>query len=237
MWISRDGTVDTPDHDHIHDSVITALGGQLNHPCAYWASAGRATLPQLPSSATPPGLLNWTVDLVATSWTSRSVWTAVGAIAGDLTFSTIDPKACLEFAQVFTRHGQMPAQFPEHAQQLLAPATRPAGFRRTRATTAAELDDLLAAGISGNLAAGAAALDFDADTLARGLTQLARLSMPPATLLILAGVLPPAETVDLLCALDRESVSRTVHQLPALSSREGNLSLDELFAALGAREV
>lgn len=237
IWIARDGSVSTPDHDDPNDSVITALGGKLTHPCSYWTAAGQATVPALPAGATPPGMKDWQFDGLVTSWTSRSVWTAVSAIAADLTFTSLDPVACLAFAQVFTRHGgELPNRFPEHVQQLLTPSNRPAGFRRTRATTAAELEALLDAGMPPHNAASAAALDFDAATIRQALHETARLNAPPDFILLVGSVLRPTETVELMSRLDRGSVARAVSMLPSLTGTDSPCTVAEVISALSVDE-
>jgi hypothetical protein len=178
IWIHRDGSVTVPDHKVTAEDTFTALGGVLEHPCAYWSRASKSANETL-EAGKAPAVLTWTVDHVASAWTSKSMWTFHQALLGQSWADRMDPQTSLAFVQTYLAHGNLPTDLVRQLLTLHDPAARGTGFRRQRPATPEELSRLLDCGVPTHLAADFAACDFDDATATQALAQAQRLGLKP----------------------------------------------------------
>lgn len=197
IWIHRDGSVTTPDHKVAAEDAFTALGGILEHPCAYWSRASKSAN-EAPYGGVAPAVRTWNVDRISSSWTTKSMWTFHQALMGRSWADRMDPARSLSLVQTYLAHGELPTDLARQLMTLHDPAARGSGFRRQRPTSAEELNALLSAGVPNHLAADLAACDFDHDTASRALSQTRRLGLKDDMIIHLATLFTPGEATGLL---------------------------------------
>lgn len=225
VWITRTGAVLTPDHASSEEDVLTALGGHLTHPCAYWLAVPRLTQDTAGTPLTPPARDTWTFTDTDPLWTQKATWAALTGLLGTPTFTMLDPTLALTHIRAFLaqRAAVLPEDTASHLGYLQAPWTRAGGYRRTRPTTAAELAALLAAGIPVTRVASAAALGATPIEAVRALTALTRLGLPADTLINLLYALPPDRAADLAERLSQDTAAVLAANLTRLKDTAADL--------------
>lgn len=248
ILVHRDGKVSCPDHTSPVEAVMKALGGNINNTCSYWQAVGDA-VPFTPGNALtdqagPPEMMSWQYDGIVTTWTNQARTTAIAAILGRTYQGSLDPEKALPLQQTFIKNDQLSSDSRNLISQLITPQERPSGYRRPRATTPEELNDLLSLGFGARTAVDLACLDFDKTAAKKALKEVSRLRLPADMIPHLGQVFTPTQTVQILSHLDRATAALQISRLAGLldpstdytledAAKEIVLPEDEYIASLG----
>lgn len=188
-FIYRDGTVDTPDHKDPSDDIVQALGGKLQHTCAYWHdTANGLTGDEIED---PVDIASWKFDTANNLWTSKASWLVLSAILGKRIYQEVTPETTLAYAQVYVKKGLPADLLVNHIMRLENPAQRSQGFRRRLAPiTPEELDETLRTGLPPHLASNVLALGYAPKQVQVALSNSHRLGLSPEILVTLGERLP-----------------------------------------------
>lgn len=207
IFITRSGNVNIPDHENSEaENIATALGQKHLNTCEYWWNVPGKLMKSLTSTQknTAPDVTEWSLETV-NAWTTAAVWTTLSGMLGERCHERNDPKLALAYIQAYQRNHGMPEDPATHLTLLAAPWTRESGWRRTRATTPAELDELLKTGIPSDLASSIAALDITPSTLHIALGYLHTFSLPQNLIPQLAAVVEPERIPEIVSQLTKET--------------------------------
>ncbi len=231
ILVHRNGVVTCPDHVSSAEAVMEALGGRVDTTCSYWQAVGDSRpFPSdylLPPPMSPPELLTWRFDNVVTSWTNQARTTAVAAILGRTYGGSLDPEKVLPLQKVFIKNNQLASDSKTLITQLLTPQERASGYRRSRATTPEELNELLMLGLRPRTAVDLACLDFDGVTVRKALKEISRLRIPADMITHLGQVFTPTKTSEILTKLDKETAALQVSKLAEILDPTLQYDLEE----------
>lgn len=226
VWLTPDGRVLTPDHDHggyEDERVLAALGGEPSHLCTRWAASDqmhdsmiRPLKPVL--LFPPPDLDSWKYTSTVGAWTSASQSAANMAVLGFRDNHPVPPELTLGYTQLFLAHGApmpKPIQWAEHLYMLAFPSTRGLGWKRCEPTPLDEVRDLLESNIDPSLIAPLAALALPPSTAAQAAEVFNKYGLPHSLLIPMANAAEPAQI---------ERMLRTVHSTASAKELIHNVS-------------